>query len=221
MLYKVRVWDLPTRLFHWSLALCFVGLIISGELGDSAFVWHFRLGYTVLSLLLFRLVWGFVGGRWSRFGAFVVGPQAICRYVKRHGNNGQSVGHNPLGSLSVLAMLGFTLLQAATGLCSDDEIATSGPLVKWLSEAWVHRATFYHSQIGKVVLIALVILHLAALVFYHVRRKQHLVVAMVSGDKELPQESIATRDDTQSRLLALAIYLLCAGLVAGFLQWLG
>ncbi len=221
MVHKVRVWDLPTRLFHWGLALCFVGLIISGEIGDGAFVWHFRLGYTVLSLLLFRLVWGFIGGYWSRFASFIVGPRAVWRYLQRHGNNGQSVGHNPLGSLSVLAMLGFTLLQAATGLCSDDEIASSGPLVKWLSEVWVHRASFYHSQIGKVVLIALVVLHLAALAFYHVRRKQRLVGAMVNGDKELSHDAMGARDDTKTRLLALAIYLLCAGVVAGFLQWVG
>ncbi len=220
MVYTVRVWDLPTRLFHWSLALCLVGSVASGLMGDWALVWHFRLGYTVLSLLLFRLVWGFVGGHWARFASFVVGPCTVWRHLQRHGNNAQSVGHNPLGSLSVLAMLGFTLLQVATGLCSDDEIASAGPLVKWLTEIWVHRATYYHAHIGKLVLIALVVLHLAALAFYRVRRKQRLVGAMLSGDKQLPRDSLGSRDDAKSRLLALAIYLACAGGVAGCLQWL-
>jgi hypothetical protein len=106
-------------------------------------------------------------------------------------------------------------------MCSDDDIATTGPLAKYLSETWVHRATFYHSQIGKVVLIALVVLHLAALAFYHVQRKQRLVAAMVSGDKELPHDAVGARDDTKTRLVALGIYGLCVGLVAGLLQWLG
>ncbi len=221
MVYRVRVWDLPTRLFHWSLATCLVGLVVSGEIGDEAFVWHFRLGYGVLSLLLFRLIWGVVGGRWSRFATFVVAPQTIWRYLQRHGSNGQSVGHNPLGSLSVLAMLGFTLLQVATGLCSDDEIATTGPAVKWIAELWVQRSTYYHAHIGKWVLVGLVVLHLAALAFYRVRRKQHLTIAMVSGDKDLPQPAEPTRDDARTRLAALLVFLLSAGAVAGFLQCLG
>jgi cytochrome b len=74
-LNKVRVWDLPTRFFHWTLAAGVVALGISGTVGGNAMVWHFRLGYAVLALLLFRLVWGLVGGRWSRFGAFLFGPQ--------------------------------------------------------------------------------------------------------------------------------------------------
>ncbi len=220
MVYTVRVWDLPTRLFHWSLAACLVGSVASGLLGDWALVWHFRLGYTVLSLLLFRLVWGFVGGHWSRFASFVVGPRTVWRYLKQHGNNGQSVGHNPLGSMSVLAMLGFTFLQVATGLCSDDDIASAGPMVRWVSELWVHRATYYHAHVGKLILIGLVVLHLAALAFYRIRRKQHLVRAMVHGNKQLSRDSMGSRDDARSRLLALVIYLACAGSVAACLQWL-
>ena len=221
MVHRIRVWDLPTRLFHWCLAACLVGLVVTGQIGGDAFVWHFRLGYAVLSLLLFRLVWGFIGGRWSRFASFVTGPRAVWRYVQGHGNHGPSVGHNPLGALSVLAMLAFTLLQVATGLCSDDDIATTGPVAKMASEAWVHRATYYHSHIGKWVLVALVLLHIAALVFYRMRRKQHLVGAMVSGDKQLPQAAVGTRDDARTRLGALVVLLLSAGLVAGFLQWVG
>ncbi len=218
---KVRVWDLPTRLFHWSLALCFIGLVLSGQIGDAAMVWHFRLGYTVLSLLLFRLIWGFVGGRWSRFSVFVVGPVAVWRYLQGRGTALQSVGHNPLGSLSVLALLGFLLLQVATGLFSDDEIATTGPLAKMAPSVWVGRATYYHAAVGKYILIALVLLHIAALVFYHVRHKQNLVRAMVVGDKELSTPFENARDDARSRLLAGIVFLTCSALVAGVVQWVG
>ena len=219
MVSKVRVWDLPTRLFHWSLAACIVGLIVSGQIGDAAMVWHFRMGYAVLSLLLFRLVWGFIGGRWSRFGNFVVGPAAILRYLRGQGTAAQSVGHNPLGALSVVALLGFALLQVATGLFSDDEIATTGPLAKLAPGLWVSRATYYHASIGKYVLIALVLLHIAALVYYRVRHGKKLVHAMLVGDKELDPMFESARDDGRSRLLALVVFAVCAGSVTGLVQW--
>lgn len=221
MVNRVRVWDLPTRVFHWSLVLGFVGLVVTGEVGGNAMVWHFRLGYTVLSLLLFRLVWGFVGGRWSRFSAFVVGPMTILRYAKGQLATRPSVGHNPLGSLSVLALLGFALLQVATGLVSDDEIATSGPLVKMVPGYWVSKATYYHSEIGKYVLIALVLLHIAAIVFYRVQRKEDLVSAMWHGDKECADVAESARDDGQLRWLALAVFAVCAAVVTGLVQWAG
>jgi cytochrome b len=218
---KVRVWDLPTRLFHWSLAFGLVGLVVSGQMGDSAMVWHFRLGYGVLSLLLFRLVWGFVGGHWSRFGSFVVGPVQIGRYLQGRGTPLQSVGHNPLGALSVLALLVFSLLQVFTGLFSDDDIATTGPLAKMAPSLWVGRATYYHTEIGKYVLIALVLLHVSALLFYRLRYKNNLTTAMILGDKELPVAFESARDDAHSRLLAGVVFAACAGLVTGMVQWAG
>ena len=217
---KVRVWDLPTRVFHWGLVLCLVGLVISGQIGGGAMVWHFRLGYSVLSLLLFRLIWGFIGGRWSRFNVFVVGPIAILRYLQER-NTSPSVGHNPLGALSVLTLLSFALLQVATGLISDDEIATAGPLAKMVAGAWVGKATYYHNAIGQYVLYALVLLHLGAMVFYRFKRKENLVPAMWHGDKELAESQQSARDDGKSRLFALMVFVVCAGLVAGLVQWAG
>lgn len=84
-LTKVRVWDLPTRVFHWVLVLCVVGQAITGSLGGNAMVWHFRFGYGVLTLLLFRLIWGLVGGRWSRFAAFIFAPQSVVNYIRGQG----------------------------------------------------------------------------------------------------------------------------------------
>lgn len=220
MTNKVRVWDLPTRVFHWGLVLCIVGLVTTGLVGGAAMVWHFRLGYAVLSLLLFRLVWGFVGGHWSRFGVFVAGPAAILRYLRGQGGY-NAVGHNPLGALSVLAMLGLLLLQVASGLISDDEIATAGPLAKFASGFWVGKATHYHTAIGQYVVYGLVTLHMAALAFYHFKRNNPLVPAMWHGDKEVLTPEVQARDDTRARLLALVVFGFCAAAVTGLVQWAG
>lgn len=221
MVNKVRVWDLPTRVFHWSLVLCFLGLVITGEVGGEAMPWHFRMGYTVLSLLLFRLIWGFVGGRWSRFSGFVVGPATILRFVRGEGTAQQSVGHNPLGSLSVLALLGFAFLQVMAGLFSDDEIATAGPLAKFASSSLVTYATYYHTKIGKIVLIVLVQLHIAAMVFYRIKHNENLVLPMLKGDKELAYPFESARDDAKSRSLATLVLGVCGCLVAGLVYWAG
>ena len=208
-IHKIRVWDLPTRLFHWALVVCVIGLAVSGTIGGNAMVWHFRFGYSVLTLLLFRIIWGLVGGRWSRFGAFIYSPQSVINYLKGRGKAEHSVGHTPLGAGSVFAVLGFLLAQVGTGLLSDDEIAFAGPLTRFVSNATVSLATNYHKNIGKWILLALVVMHIAAIVFY-LRRKQNLVGAMLHGDKELVLPAPSSRDDTMSRLAALLIFMLCA-----------
>ncbi|TXT35220.1 MAG: cytochrome B561, partial [Comamonadaceae bacterium] len=139
----VRVWDAPTRIFHWLLVVCFVSLIITGNLGGNAMVWHFRLGYCVLSLLLFRLVWGILGGYWSRFARFLYPPSTLIAYLKGRADKQHSVGHNPLGALSVFALLTFLVFQVTSGLMSDDEISAAGPLTRFVSAEWVSFATFY------------------------------------------------------------------------------
>lgn len=203
-LNRVRVWDLPTRLFHWALVVCVIGQAITGTIGGNAMLWHFRLGYAVLALLLFRIIWGLVGGRWSRFGAFIYTPQSVINYLKGQGKPEQSVGHSPIGAGSVFAMLGFLLMQVGSGLLSDDEIAFAGPLTRFVSNATVSLATSYHKNIGKWVLLALVLLHLLAIIFY-LRRKNKLVSAMLHGDKELVMPAPPSRDDTVSRVSALLI----------------
>ncbi|WP_397412512.1 cytochrome b/b6 domain-containing protein [Polaromonas sp.] len=208
-IHKIRVWDLPTRLFHWALVAAVIGLAITGTLGGSAMAWHFRFGYSVLTLLLFRIVWGLVGGHWSRFGAFLYSPASVINYLKGKGKPEDGIGHSPLGAGSVFAMLGFLLAQVGTGLLSDDEIAFSGPLTRFVSNATVGLATNYHKNIGKWILLALVLLHIVAIMFY-LRRKHNLVGAMLHGDKELMTAAPASRDDMASRLLALGVLLLCA-----------
>jgi cytochrome b len=211
-LNKVRVWDLPTRIFHWALVAGVLGLAISGTIGGNAMIWHFRFGYAVLTLLLFRIVWGLVGGRWSRFGAFIYSPQSVYNYLKGRGKAEHSVGHSPIGAGSVFAMLGILLAQVGSGLLSDDEIAFAGPLTRFVSNATVSLATNYHKNIGKWIVLALVLLHIAAIVFY-LWRKHNLVGAMLHGDKELVTQVPPSRDDAASRSAALVVLAACAGVV--------
>lgn len=212
-MHKVRIWDLPTRLFHWALVLCVIGLFITGKTGGNAMDWHFRLGFTMASLLLFRLLWGWVGGHWSRFSTFMYSPRSILNYLTGHGSAAMSVGHNPLGAISVFAMLSFLLLQVGSGLFSEDQEQAFGPLSKFVSAATVRWLTAYHKNVGQNVLLVLIFLHLAAIVFYQVRTKSKLLGPMINGDKVLPDDVPPSRDDTASRLGGAMVFAACAAVV--------
>ncbi len=221
----VRVWDLPTRLFHWLLLGLVVGLVITGQLGGGWMDWHARCGYGVFTLLLFRLVWGVVGGHHSRFVHFLPSVARLRVALSRvwRGPHVASVGHNPLGALSVLALLLVLGLQVASGLISDDEIAFSGPLSAQVPTAWSGLATWYHKAVGKWVLIGLVALHVLAIVYHRVRFSERLVTPMVRGDKVLSHEqaaqTAASRDGLRDRLHALGWLVVCAGIVRAVVQW--
>jgi cytochrome b len=215
----IRVWDLPTRVFHWALACAVVGLVATAQIGGSWMEWHMRLGYLVLSLLLFRVVWGFVGGHWSRFGVFVPSPAHLVRYLRGSVTPNDHAGHTPQGALSILAMLLVLFAQVGSGLFSDDEIATSGPLSRFASGDWVVKATDYHTAVGKYLLLGLVFVHIVAILVYWLKKGQKLVPAMVHGNKAVANDLQAARDDMATRGLALFIWLLCAGLVASLVSW--
>jgi cytochrome b len=212
-MHRIRIWDLPTRLFHWALFVCVVGLIITGNVGGSWMTWHFRLGYCVMSLLLFRIIWGFVGGKWSRFASFIYAPGTVIAYLKGRGKPEHSAGHNPLGFASVFALLGFLALQVATGLISDDEITNQGPLARFVSNARVSLATWWHKDIGKWVIAALIVLHIAAILFYLYKKKENLIRPMINGDKEMAQAIESAKDTVGSRIAALLLLLACGGFV--------
>ena len=209
-MHTVRVWDLPTRLFHWLLAASVIGLIVTGSLGGNWMNWHLRLGYAVLTLLLFRLVWGFVGGHWSRFGSFIYAPSSLVAYLQGRSRPEHQVGHSPLGALSVFALLLILAAQVGSGLLSDDEISFFGPLTRFVSGETVSAATAYHKDIGKLLIFALVGLHVVAIAYYKWVRKQGLVKPMVLGDKHLPVAVPAARDSAGSRALALIVLALSA-----------
>ena len=175
--------------------------------------WHYRFGYCVLALLLFRLVWGIVGGKWSRFASFIYAPSTVLRYLKGQGDALHSVGHNPLGAFSVFAMLVLLLVQVSTGLISDDEISAAGPLTKFVSNATVSLASSYHVTIGKLLVIVLIVTHVAAIVFYLYKKRENLIKPMLHGDKLLPDSTPASADTAATRTLALVVLLVCASAV--------
>lgn len=206
--HTVRVWDLPTRVFHWALAACVIGLVTTGYIGGDAMPWHGRIGYAVGSLLMFRLLWGFLGGHWSRFSAFPPSPAALLRYLRTPAQADVSGGHSPLGAASVYAMLLFLLLQVATGLFSDDQADYTGPLNILISNRTARFLTGYHQQVGQYVLIALVVLHVAAILYYHFRKGRNLTRPMIGGDQLLPSGTPSSRDDAVTRWKALALFAL-------------
>lgn len=222
---RIAVWDLATRLFHWSLVLCTVSACISAELGgDRALRLHFLSGYAILILVGFRILWGFAGPRYARFDQFVRGPASTLGYAARllRGRphpHAAYPGHNPLGALSVLALLAICAAQAASGLFANDEIASEGPLAHLVSQAAVGRCTALHAW-GQDVLYALVALHLCAVAFYRWARDEDLLAPMLSGRKILRApaglggESEPVCDDSQTRARALLLLGLCAALVA-------
>jgi cytochrome b len=212
---QIRIWDLPTRLLHWALAGCFIGLVVTGSVGGNAMVWHFRLGYAVFALLLFRLVWGFIGGHWSRFATFAYSPMTVVAFLRGQRRPEHTAGHNPLGALSVFAMLAFLAAQVASGLLSDDEIAFAGPLTRFVSSDTVGLATFYHTDIGRLILFALVALHVVTVLLYWWKKQENLIKPMVLGDKELG-DGISlepSRDDPGSRFAGAIVFAACAGAV--------
>jgi cytochrome b len=224
---RLRVWDLPTRLFHWTLAASVIASLLTGYAGGNAMVWHFRLGELALALLVFRLMWGLLGGHWSRFGTFFYGPGALLRYLrgKPKPQDRFDIGHSPLGSLSVWALLLLLVMQVGTGLVADDEIANVGPLNRFVSSATASVATGYHKHLGQRVLIVLLLLHVTAVLFYLVVRRRNLLAPMWHGDK--PLDAVAgpeaepvpsSRDDVRSRLLALVLFAACCAGVWGLMS---
>lgn len=185
---KVRVWDLPIRAFHWLLVLAVIALWYTAEVLDTVdnLDWHMDIGFAVIGLLVFRILWGIFGSDTARFSHFVKSPGQIKSYLKAP-TRGVFLGHNPLGALSVLAMLISLLVQVATGLFSHDELYTSAPLSQYVPDKTSALLTEIH-HINFNILLALIGLHLAAIVFYQFKKHDPLVRAMITGKKAIRAE---------------------------------
>jgi cytochrome b len=179
---KQPVWDLPVRLFHWLLA-CLIGLSWWTAKNDALEI-HLYSGYAILTLIIFRVLWGVVGSSTAQFKTFIRGPRAVLAYI-RDSRAWKAIGHSPLGALSVLAMLVVLKLQVATGLLNaDDDGLTEGPLSARVSQEAVDFAHEAHELLFKI-LLTLIALHVAAILFYHVVQKKNLVGPMVTGKAEV------------------------------------
>jgi cytochrome b len=189
----IRVWDIPIRLFHWLLVMSVIGLFVTGKLGGNWMIWHERIGYFVLGLLLFRLIWGVVGSTHARFVNFVRGPRAVWSYVRTlfgkarcelESGATQSVGHNPLGALSVIVMLCVLLFQVVSGLFADDDILLRGPYASMVGSEWSSLLTKLHKWNSDVILV-LIAIHILAILFYTYVKKESLIKPMITGLKNI------------------------------------
>lgn len=215
----IKVWDVPTRLFHWTMLPVFAGLWFTGEQGGDWMEWHLRLGMLMLVLLLFRVLWGLCGSQTARFSNFLAGPARIRAYLAGQLPATAQPGHNPLGGWMVLALLLALLLQAGLGLFAADvnSYLYDGPLKVLIDGELAEQVTGWHKSSFDVLLL-LAAVHVLAVLFYKVGRNTDLVRPMLSGMKALPADVAPLR--FAPLWLALLLLLLVALLVFGGVPWL-
>lgn len=194
--HRIQLWDLPLRIFHWSLLAAVATAIVTGRLGGEWMGVHGKAGLSIVGLLAFRVTWGFLGSTHARFVNFLPTPGRLVAYLR---GRWQGVGHNPLGALSVLALIGLLGAQAGTGLFGNDEIAFTGPLAAFVEETTSLKLTSWHHQLAPL-LYGLLGLHIAAIAFYALIKRQKLIKPMVTGWKTVPP---AVKPPRRARPIAL------------------
>lgn len=220
----VKIWDLPIRLFHWSLVLAILGLYLTAEFSEyiadkfssqgihiDVIIWHSRIGYFVLSLLFFRVLWGFWGNDSAKFARLFISMKTVFNYLKTRNVTSkiEHNGHNPLGAYSVFAMLILLFMQVFSGLFADDEIAFTGPLAQYASENFINAMTSWH-HINFDLLTLFIGLHIAAIAVYQWLLKERLIRRMITG----VELSAATSPNTPVSLVrALTLYIMSVTLV--------
>lgn len=199
----IKVWDLPTRLFHWLLVILVAGLWLSAEVGEME--WHQIFAYLLSSILIFRLIWGFIGSDTSRFVSFIQSPFNTLSYSKKMLKNGISphLGHNPLGGYMVIALLLVLAVQIITGLFASDEVFTQGPLYSLVSDDTANQLTRWHKQNFNLLLV-LIVIHIVAVLF-HIMKGDKLLGAMFTGYRKIDEPKKKLR--FASLWLALLLYL--------------
>jgi cytochrome b len=206
-----RVWDIPVRVFHWLLVALIVVSFTTAQIGGNAMRIHELSGFSILTLVLFRVLWGIFGSTYARFSDFVRHPRQAIEYVQslRRGRSPFYAGHNPLGGWMVVALLLCLLVQTGTGLFANDDVMTEGPLFDWVSKrtsdmlSRIHEVNFY-------VLLALITLHVAAALYYLWGKRENLIEPLFTGRKQVhePQDVPESRD--APLWLALVLVTVCA-----------
>lgn len=190
----IKVWDLPVRIFHWSLVVLFIAAYVTNSLGSDYFVYHLWSGYALIILVSFRIVWGLVGTYHARFTHFVKNPVATAKYAlsvfKKRDKH--YLGHNPLGAVMVVVLLIAILVQAITGLFTNDEIFNVGPLYAYINDELSLQLTSLHRQLFYWILGAIA-LHIIAVIAHVIFKRDNIIRAMFSGNKNLP-----TQEDSQT-----------------------
>jgi len=214
---RILLWDLPLRVFHWSLVASVTTAVVTGELGGAWMAWHGRAGLLIVGLLVFRIVWGVIGSATSRFTHFAPSPASLVAYLR---GGWRGIGHNPLGALSVFALLGLLALQAATGLFGNDDIAFAGPLNHLVADTLGSRVTGWHRLLAWG-LFALTGLHLLAIAFHILVKRHRLIRPMITGSQQVDVDTPLPRRLHGGGRFALlaAVSLAAAGVLA--LVWVG
>ena len=211
----MRIWDLPLRLFHWGLAICVVGAILSAE--NEVFVVHERFGLAVMALVGWRIIWGFIGGHHARFANFLRGPSTVIAWLRDEKaglHKVRGAGHSPIAGYSVLAMLMIAWFMAFSGSISTDGILFDGPLAHLLP-AYNKTASFLHHQLGEKLLFFIIFLHVAAILYYKFIKKRGLTMAMVKGQATDLPGTIEGADGAISRNRTIFGILLMVIMIAG------
>lgn len=177
--HVIRVWDLPTRVSHWSAVALVAAAIVSVKIGGNAIVWHGRFGLALLGLVVFRIVWGLVGSTYARFSDFVPSPRELADYLA---GRWRGVGHNPLGALSVIVLLALVAFQSVSGLFANDDIAFQGPLARLVAGDTSAAVTALHQQ-AEWLIYAMIALHVGAVMFHLHAKKDNLLRPMITGTK--------------------------------------
>jgi len=183
-LQAVTVWDISVRIFHWSLVAGIGFLWYSGEEGGNIMTWHMYVGYTMLGLILYRLLWGIYGSTYARFSYFIKGPSKTFNYAKDFikGESPHYLSHNPLGGWMTIVLMSLVFIQAATGLFATDDIITEGPLFSLVDESTAYLLTEIH-EINFNLLLLSAGLHIAAVLYHRFVKGEDLVKSMITGKK--------------------------------------
>lgn len=212
---KNILWDIPTRLFHWILVISIFISWLSHELENIEL--HVWAGYSVITLLLFRITWGFTGSYTSRFTTFIKSPAAVIKYLK--GENIQYTGHNPSGAYSVVALLVICLVQVITGLFMTDEITFDAPLYPFVSDDLAETMAVIH-EINFNVLLFLISLHVLAVLYYVTVKGQGLIRSMITGNNHQDNSDFKIVSNGLAIVCLLASIVLCYLVVNLLPQWL-
>jgi cytochrome b len=198
---RIRLWDLPTRLFHWLLVLSVATALISGQVGGNFIEWHGKIGLFIVGLIAFRLAWGFFGSTYARFTHFFPTTTKVKAYLR---GEWRGVGHNPLGAFSVFGLLGLLAFQMISGLFGNDDITFYGPLFDLVSKDLSNKLTSLHHLASNLIYL-LIALHLGAIAFYGHIKKDNLVKPMITGWKETEHGESAQGGGLVAFIFALCI----------------
>ena len=216
MTNKLLVWDLPVRLFHWLLVISLFSAWYTSDGERGLIEYHLQIGYFILGLITFRIVWGVFGTKYARFSQFIPNKQDLIYYLQnfKQEKNYSAVGHNPLGGLMVVLMMALILSQAVSGLFMNDDVFTTGPYYESVSKSIQNYMSFIHRRFFDLIIVVST-LHISAIVYYLIAKKINLIVPMITGYKS----SANNKDigiNSSKMLLAITIIIL----IVVFLYWL-